>query len=317
MNRLRISTFFFLVGFVTVVGKLFYIQVLKNEEYRILAENQQTKTYEIPAERGKVFASGSVLVANEEAYLISANPQLVDDPKKTAERIVPVLLEDSRFFSYNSVPAETEEPRSYLLAKVEELLSRSDRQWVAIARKVPAAQVGKLRALQISGLSFEPLPRRFYPEGTMTSSLAGFVASDEEGEDKGYNGIEGYYNGDLQGKPGRMTREESESREPILMGDSVEVSPQNGADLYLPINRGVQALLERKLAEGVKRYGAKSGSFVVLEPKTGHVLAMGSYPGFDPGNFNPFLTDEEKGSKYQKEFRNLPIATTYEPGSIM
>ena len=317
LNRLRFATFIFLILFVVVIGKLFYIQVLQNEKFRIMAENQQQRTYEILADRGKIFASGSALVTNEEAYLVSANPQLVNDPKETAERIVPILLEDSQFFSYNQVPQGTEDPKIYLISKIEEILARTDRQWVAVARKVPAAQVGKLRALQISGLDFESSSRRFYPEGTLVSSLLGFVASDEDGEDKGYNGIEGYYDGDLQGKSGRRTQEESGSSEPILIGDQIEIPPQNGSDLYLTINRGVQAALERKIAEGVVRYGAKSGAFVVLEPKTGKVLAMGSYPSFDPGNFSPLLTAEDKESKYQKEFRNLSIATTYEPGSVM
>ncbi len=317
LDRLRVATIFFIILFLVVIGKLFYIQVIQNEKFRIMAENQQQKTYEIPADRGKIFASGSALVTNEEAYLVYANPQLISDSNETAEKIVPILMEDSRFFSYNQIPQETKDPKTYFISKVGEFLTRTDRQWVAVARKVPAAQVGKLRALNIAGLGFESSPRRFYPEGTLASSIIGFVASDEDGEDKGYNGIEGYYDGDLQGKPGRRMQEESGSREPILIGDQVETPPKNGSDLYLTINRGVQAVLERKIAEGVKRYRAKSGAFVVLESKTGKVLAMGSYPSFDPGNFSPLLTAKEKKSKYQKEFRNLSIATTYEPGSIM
>jgi len=317
MNRIRIAALLFLLGFAAVAVKLFYIQVLKGEDYRILAENQQTKTYELPADRGKIFASDGVLVTNEEASLVSADPQLINDPKGVAEKIVPILLEDQRFFSYNPIPLGTKGPEAYLIDKAKKALSRTDLQWVALAHKIPAAQVEKLKDLQINGVSFESEPLRFYPEGVMMASLLGFVASDEEGKDKGYNGLEGYYDGDLQGVPGKSTREESRSNVPILIGSDVEIPPQNGADLYLTIDRGVQELLERKIAEGVKRYGAKSGSFVVLDPKTGHVLAMGNYPSFDPGNFNPRLTGQEAKGKYKKEFRNLSITTTYEPGSIM
>lgn len=317
LDRLRFATLIFLISFMVVIGRLFSIQVLQNEKFRIMAENQQQRTYEILANRGKIFASGSALVTNEEAYLVSANPRRISDPKGTAERIVPILLEDSRFFSYNQVPQGTEDPKVYLISRIEEILARPDRQWVAVARKVPAAQVGKLRALQISGLDFEPSPRRFYPEGALASTLLGFVASDEDGEDKGYNGVEGYYDGDLRGRSGRRIQEESGLSEPILIGNRIEISPQDGSDLYLTINRGVQAILERKIIQGVERYGAKSGAFVVLEPKTGRVLAMGSYPSFDPGNFRPLQTAADKESKHQKEFRNLAIAMTYEPGSVM
>ncbi len=316
-NRLRFVTFGFLILFLVVIGRLFYVQILQHEKFRILAEKQQQRVYEIPAERGKIFASGSALVTNEEAYLVYADPQRVENPEEAAAKIAPILLEDSRFFSYNQVPAEVKEPAAYLVSKIKESLSQSDRRWVAIARKVPALQVGKLRALGISGLGFRSSPRRFYPEGTLASALLGFVASDEEGEDKGYNGVEGYYDWDLRGRAGWRIREESGSREPILIGDEVEVQPKDGSDLYLTISRGIQAVLEQKVAEGVKRYRAKSGSFVVLEPKTGKVLAMGSYPSFDPGNFNPRLADTDQKSKYQKELRNLAISTTYEPGSVM
>ena len=100
------------------------------------------------------------------------------------------------------------------------------------------------------------------------------------------------------------------------MGESTAVDPQNGSDLYLTINRAVQATLERKIAQGVKRYGAKSGSFIVLDPETGYILAMGNYPSFDPGNFNAWVSPKEK-TEIKKEMRNLGLATTYEPGSII
>jgi cell division protein FtsI/penicillin-binding protein 2 len=114
-----------------------------------------------------------------------------------------------------------------------------------------------------------------------------------------------------------MRQEYNEQKtEPILVGESTEVAPQNGADLYLSIDRGVQAILERKIAAGVKHYGAKSGSFVVLDPKNGYVLALGNYPSFDPGNFNAWISPQNRKSA-EKEVRNLVLTTTYEPGSIM
>ncbi|MEX0587310.1 MAG: penicillin-binding protein 2 [Patescibacteria group bacterium] len=311
--RLRIALFLSLVFSTALVGKLFYLQVVKGSSYRAMAENQRSVTFEVPAERGKVFASGGLLVTNEEAYRVVADPRLIDNPKKTAEEITSILFEDSRFLSYNPLPSESpaaagaSNSEKLFVEKLTELLSLKDRLGVDLARKVPTAQVAKIKSLGVPGLGFYPDNRRFYPEGSLASSLLGFVAFSQDGE-RGYNGLEGYYDGDLRGRDGSVRREYNDKKtEPILIGDSTVVDPQNGSDLYLTINRGVQSILERKIVQGVKRYGAKSGSFIVLDPETGYVLAMGNYPSFDPGNFN----------SAKKEMRNLGLATTYEPGSII
>ena len=305
-----------------LVGKLFYLQVIQGDRYRVEAERQRSITVTIPAERGRIFASGGLLATSEEAYRVVADPRLIEDPKKTAEKIVPILFEDSRFLSYNPLPSGLPAPadavnlKNIFVEKLTELLSLKDRLGVDLARKVPMAQVGKLKSQAIPGLNFYPDNRRFYPEGELAAPLLGFVAFDQDGE-RGYNGLEGYYDGDLRGRNGSIRREYNEKRtEPILVGESTAVDPQNGSDLYLTINRAVQATLERKIAQGVKRYGAKSGSFIVLDPETGYILAMGNYPSFDPGNFNAWVSPKEK-TEIKKEMRNLGLATTYEPGSII
>ncbi|OGC61197.1 hypothetical protein A2890_02365 [candidate division WWE3 bacterium RIFCSPLOWO2_01_FULL_53_14] len=322
MLRLRLALLISLIASSALVGKLFYLQVIQGDRYRVEAERQRSITVTIPAERGRIFASGGLLATSEEAYRVVADPRLIEDPKKTAEKIVPILFEDSRFLSYNPLPSGLPAPadavnlKNIFVEKLTELLSLKDRLGVDLARKVPMAQVGKLKSQAIPGLNFYPDNRRFYPEGELAAPLLGFVAFDQDGE-RGYNGLEGYYDGDLRGRNGSIRREYNEKRtEPILVGESTAVDPQNGSDLYLTINRAVQATLERKIAQGVKRYGAKSGSFIVLDPETGYILAMGNYPSFDPGNFNAWVSPKEK-TEIKKEMRNLGLATTYEPGSII
>ncbi|OGC65451.1 hypothetical protein A3J33_00810 [candidate division WWE3 bacterium RIFCSPLOWO2_02_FULL_53_10] len=322
MLRLRLALLISLIASSALVGKLFYLQVIQGDRYRVEAERQRSITVTIPAERGRIFASGGLLATSEEAYRVVADPRLIEDPKKTAEKIVPILFEDSRFLSYNPLPSGLPAPadavnlKNIFVEKLTELLSLKDRLGVDLARKVPMAQVGKLKSQAIPGLNFYPDNRRFYPEGGLAAPILGFVAFDQDGE-RGYNGLEGYYDGDLRGRNGSIRREYNEKRtEPILVGESTAVDPQNGSDLYLTINRAVQATLERKIAQGVKRYGAKSGSFIVLDPETGYILAMGNYPSFDPGNFNAWVSPKEK-TEIKKEMRNLGLATTYEPGSII
>jgi cell division protein FtsI/penicillin-binding protein 2 len=317
--RLRVVLLLFFFGFLAVMGRLFSIQVLNHEKYQILAEKQRTGFQTIPARRGKIYASGGVLVTNEDAFLLFADPSQVEEGKKVAKKITPLLLSDKRFFSYNPLSGELvrlarkEGLEKVVAGKIEEILDDKERYWVTLAHRVPRKVKEKIEALGIEGLGFEEEPRRLYPERSLAANLLGFVASGETGEDQGYFGLEGFYNGDLKGVPGDLAQEYSASGEPILMGDYSLYHPQDGSDLHLTIDRNIQGILEKKIKNGVQRYGAKAGSFVVLEPQTGRVLAMGNYPTFNPGNFNPLELD----GRPKKEQRNMTISATYEPGSVM
>lgn len=320
--RLKFILFLVIIGFLAVVVKLFTIQVVNHGEYLALAEKQRTLAHEIQAQRGRIYASGGILVTNEDAFRLFADPTQVEDGKLVAEKVVPLLLADQRFFSYNPLSAEllaskdASNPEKLLEERILELLANKERRWVSLARKVPRLVKEKIEELGIKGLDFVDDPRRFYPEGSLLSNVAGLVAFDEAGEDQGYFGLEGYYNGDLKGVSGRVAQEYSALGEPILVGEYTFLKPQDGRDLYLTIDKNVQSILERKIREGVKRYGAESGSFVVLEPQTGKILAMGNYPTFDPGNFNPSITPDAKDPP-EMELGNLAISATYEPGSVM
>jgi len=325
MKRIPLAFFFFLVFFLAVAVKLFDTQVLNHDQYSILAQAQQEVTLTTQPERGKIYASGRVLATNEEAYLIFGNPQKIEDAAEAAEKLAPLLLKDSRFSTYNSLSSDLAKKegvdptktKALLIARLTELLSNQKLQWVSLARKVPSLVVAEIRKLEMEGLGFSLDRRRFYPEGNLASSLLGFVAFNEDGLDRGFNGLEGSYDGDLRGNSGKMVAQYSAYQDPILAGDVSNLAVQNGSDLYLTINRGVQSLMDKELVEGVKRYGAKSGSYVVLEASTGKILAMGNYPNFDPGNFNPFKSPKAGTPKYPATMRNSAVASSYEPGSVM
>jgi cell division protein FtsI/penicillin-binding protein 2 len=309
-------------GFLALVARLFTIQIVKHEDYLILAEDQRFSSRVLPANRGKVYASGGVLVTNEDAFHFFADPSLTENDEEIAEKVAPLLLQDPRFFSYNPLSNELLEaedapsPEDLLKERLIERLANKERRWVSLARKVPRSVKERIEELAIEGIGFEEDLRRFYPEGSLAANVLGMVAFNDSGNDQGYFGLEGYYDGDLGGVAGSMAQEYSASGEPILVGGYEFLQPYNGSDLYLTIDRNIQGILERKIEEGVKRYGAESGCFVVLEPSTGRILAMGNYPTFDPGNFNP-LTPPDVEDLSEQEFRNLAIATTYEPGSVM
>ena len=285
--------FFILLG--GLVGyKLFYWQVLKSEELAAAAEKQHWVSFEIPAKRGDILATdGFPLATSEEAFLVFASiPDLKEKPEVVASEIAPLLAEGGEV-------AETEQ-------MIKQRLSREDLVWVPLRHKVSRQTKENLEKLNISGIGFEEEEKRSYPEGSASAHLLGFVGADINGKDKGYFGLEGYYDLELRGQPGFVRREKDALGRPILIGESRQEERVNGKNLLTTIDRSVQLIVEEKLKKGLKHYGAVSGSVVVMNPKNGAILAMASLPNYDPAYY----------WKYDKSlFPNPVIASSYEPGS--
>jgi len=285
--------FFILLG--GLVGyKLFYWQVLKSEELAAAAERQHWVSFEIPAKRGDILAAdGFPLATSEEAFLVFASiPDLKEKPEVVASKIAPLLAEGGEV-------AETEQ-------MIKQRVSREDLVWVPLRHKVSRQAKENLEKLNISGIGFEEEEKRNYPEGSASAHLLGFVGADINGKDKGYFGLEGYYDLELRGQPGFVRREKDALGRPILIGESRQEERVNGKSLLTTIDRSVQLIVEEKLKKGLKRYGAVSGSVVVMNPRNGAILAMASLPNYDPAYY----------WKYDKSlFPNPVIASSYEPGS--
>lgn len=181
-----------------------------------------------------------------------------------------------------------------------------DLVWVSLNRKVDSVMKKRLEGFNLVGLGFEPTTGRYYPEGSSSAHILGFVGSDAYGADTGYFGLEGYYNGELKGKKGLLTEEKDAMGLPILIGKFISKDPKPGKTLVLSVDRSVQKIVEDNLKQGVVKYGAKSGSVVVMEPKTGNILAMASVPSYDP--VHPTLFPSIN-------FKNPITADSYEPGS--
>ena len=166
---------------------------------------------------------------------------------------------------------------------------------------------GPKRKLAIAGLGFSEKSYRFYPEGNIGSNLLGFVGfvGDQE---KGRYGLEEYFDQELYGQPGSIKIERDAKGQAIIINDREYLKPENGADLILTINRSIQFTACKKLNEAVAKYGADGGSVIIMEPKTGAILAMCSNPDYD-GN-------EYQKVKDIKVFTNPAVFSQYEPGSI-
>ena len=307
----------FIIFAAALVGRLLYWQVIKHDFLVAKASEQHEIATIIEATRGKIFSSdGSLLVGNEPAFLLFANLNEFkessfeeDDIEEVAQEITeslfPEILQnqkDPKKLSESAKESIFDEEVKRIVKK----LNSENLVWVPIAKKISETTKGAIQKLEIKGLGFEDLSKRYYPEGNLASQLLGFVGKNEDGLDTGYFGLEGYYNDQLSGKPGRLIQELDASGNPILTNDQDGSFPTDGFDLTTTIDRNVQYVIEEILEKGVKKYGAKSGSVVILDPKTGSIISMANFPNFDPNRWQAF--EEE-------DFQNQSISQVYEPGS--
>jgi len=166
---------------------------------------------------------------------------------------------------------------------------------------------GQKKELKIDGIGFSESSFRFYPEGNIGSNILGFVGYVGD-KQQGRYGLEEFFDEELAGSAGSIKVERDAKGDPIIINDREYNKANDGSDLILTINRSIQFMACQKLNEAVARHGADGGSVIILEPKTGAVLAMCSNPDYDGNNF--------KDIKNIKDFTNPAIFSQYEPGSI-
>jgi stage V sporulation protein D (sporulation-specific penicillin-binding protein) len=273
--------------YIAIISRLFFLQIISGEKYRVAASSQHSYELSIPAIRGSIQTSdGNPLAMSTVSYLIYAQPKILKDPENLAEKIAPLLKTDPQ--------------------QLHERLIQSDLFWLPLAHKVDAASADTIRRMGVKGIGFEPESKRFYPEASMAAHVIGFVGSDQAGNDKGYFGLEGYYDRDLRGKNGSLKQEKDVHGNPIAIADIKRVPPENGRTLVLWMDRVVQHIAETRLVEGIRKYGALEGTVTIMDPKTGGILAMSAFPSYDPASYPNF-----KDTLY----KNPIVSSGFEPGS--
>ncbi|MDP3988458.1 MAG: penicillin-binding protein 2 [Candidatus Levybacteria bacterium] len=286
MTRLRFALVFFLFLFLIVVVRLFYWQIVKAEELSYLGKSQYGNYINLPAIRGEIKTSDAFPIAtNKLSFLAYINPREVKDKEKTIKLVSSVL-------SLNS-------------ASVSAILS-SDRLWMPLRSHLTTKTKEELENLKIAGVGFQQESARFYPEASLAATLIGFVGKNDLGEDKGYFGLEGFYDRQLKGKPGFSVAVHDAFGRPILSKMQDESSVLNGRSLVLNVDRAVQFMVERKLKDGIEKYGARGGMVGIMDPKTGNIISMVSFPSFDPRDYLKSPPDY---------YKNPFISNLYEPGS--
>ena len=292
-NRIRILSLVIGGFFIVILFRLFWWQVINRDQLLAQAQNQHWQENLIPAKRGDILY--------QDDY-----PLGLDQPTFNAHAFKPELTITSEELIARLGPIIFEEDQQSEKKRVADLLA-SELLWVPIAKRIDQEKKTIIEQLNISGLHLSEEFSRHYPQPVLAAHLLGFVGKNTQGENTGYFGLEGFYNDTLKGEDGLIIQEKDAFGKPIVLGKLKKTEPQNGADLKLFLDRKIQWAAEKHLKKGVEQYGALGGVVIVADPDTGGILAMASYPNFDPNQYAN--TDQEL-------FNNPAISRSFEPGSI-
>lgn len=267
-----------------MASRLFVLQVVESPAYAQLAEQQRTRYGTFPARRGALLdREGRALAISVDLKTVYADPTLVEDPAATADKLARIL----------KMPPEL----------IAASLTAPDTRFQFIKRQVDPDVARRIEELNLAGIGMQTEAKRVYPDGRLASHVLGFVNVDGLAQE----GIEAAYDDILEGTPGRMRLEQDPEGRPLPQAEFSYEAPVPGESLLLSIDKDIQFDTELALAEAVRAYHATSGSAIVMDPRSGEILAMANVPNFDPNYFNTSDPDER---------RNRALTDVYEPGSV-
>jgi cell division protein FtsI/penicillin-binding protein 2 len=271
----------FLLLWVGLIGyRLVVLQVVRYGEFSQRAARQQQRTVEVSPRRGVIYdRNGRALAMTVSVDSVFAVPSEIPDPATAASLLAQVL---------NAEPKE-------ILAKIE-----SSRNFTWIARKIDADQSERLRGMNLKGIYFQKEFKRFYPKGDLAAQVLGYVGLDDEG----LGGVERSFDEQLRGKPGKMLVSVDAKQRSL---GRVEKQPEPGQNIVLTIDENIQFIAERELQNAINQTHAQAGTVVVQDPHTGEILALASYPTFNPNAFR---------SSTPSALKNRAVSDVYEPGSV-
>lgn len=262
--------------------RLVQLQAVQGEALASAALDQRLRTVELPAGRGAILdANGDALAVTVEARNVTADQTLVTDPAMVAASLGPILGADS----------------DVLAARLT-----GERRFVYLAKGLTPETWDRISALRLPGIFSEPASRRIYPAGDLAANVVGFVGS----EGAGLGGIEYAYQDVLAGTPGQQTMERGPGGRVIPTGANTVTDALNGATIMLTIDRDIQYVAQQALADKVAESRADSGTLIVMDARTGRILAMATAPTFDAN----------RPASYRASNRgNRALTDVFEPGS--
>ena len=282
--RRYVAVIAFMAGFAVVLFQLVNLHVLQAAKLSLKADRQHRKVVHVEGARGTIVdRNGKVLAMNVEVPSVFGMPALLDDPAKLARDLATVL---------HVRPGDIKKKL------------QSDRRFVWIARKLDPEQGRKVHSLRQQGLGVIMERRRYYPKGPMLSHVLGFAGIDNQG----LEGLELRYESYLRGKKQMVVLQRDGLGRAVFPTRPEPQLPVTGHSTTLTIDEVIQYIAEKELEDAVTKTGAKRGVLIIMEPRTGAVLAMALTPRFDP-NAVRGLTPHR--------WRNRALTDVYEPGSTM
>jgi cell division protein FtsI/penicillin-binding protein 2 len=291
--RARILTLLgvILIAYFVLLCRLVYWQAFRHSDLTRLAAAYHDDRVTLSAVRGRILdRNGGLLVSNTPVYSVFASPDLIGAPDRPviAAKLAPIL----------DLPAED-------LVKA---LS-TDRKFVYLKRRISAAMARDLDRLQLPGIGKLAENQRTYLDGgaagsSLAANLLGFV--NDAG--KGNYGVEGFYDRVLAGTDGFEATIRDLANRPIVLSDRQRQEPVDGMTLQLSLDSSIQVLAERAIAEGLQKYQAESGAILIMEPRTGRIVAWADAPTYNANQFRSTST---------ADFVDPNVSHLYEPGSVM
>lgn len=280
-RRIRLFLAALTLAFAGLLLRAVWLQGVRAESLSSLGRTQHREAVTIPAGRGTIFdRSGVELALGERATTVYANPMQITNPRRAALAVERTLgLDADRLYP---------------------ILADRSRGFVYVARQADPAQAAALQRRKLSGFGFYPAERRSYPQRSVAAQVLGYVGIDGDG----LAGLELQFDRELAGKAGQETVVKDPGGRVIdVQNERPEVA---GKDLHLTLDHSIQANAEEVLRATVRKWSAKSASAIVLDPRTGSILAMAVQPGYDANRYPSAPPDLQ---------RNRTVTDTYEPGS--
>lgn len=286
--RIRFLALSVLVIAAAIVSKLYLLQVRSHEYYKELADNQHSILESLFPKRGEIFLKDDdglrPVAVNKETKMAYAVPREMEDPKGAAAALAPVLGLDQ--------------------GELENRLSRPDDMYEPLKHRLSDEEIDAVNNLKLEGIHLSDESYRYYPAGSLAAHVLGYVGWN--GNDFGGRyGVEMSFDGQLKGEEGKLSQKKDNSGRWIATNEKQIIHAKDGDSLVLTIDDIIQYETEKMLEASVKKFEADQGSIIVMDSPTGRILAMASYPSFDPNNYSQ-----------AESIRNLNISDAYEPGSI-
>ncbi len=281
--RRRLLLVLVLLGFAALLGRGLYLQSFHKRFLQEKGDARYNRTLTLPSQRGKITDRyGELLAISSPVESVWANPSDVQINAKQTKKVADLL--------------------GLKIATVSKKLANSEREFVYLKRRVSPELAAEVMKLDIPGVYLQREYKRYYPAGEVTAHLVGFTGIDDQGQE----GFELTMNETLSGKSG--SRRVIKDRAGHIVEDLEAVKvPQDGHDVVLSIDRRIQYLAHRELVKSVEKFEAKAGAAIVLDAKTGEVLAMVNVPTYNPNNPVNIVG----------KTRNRAITDMFEPGSTM